>query len=172
MAGRLTKGWVRFSSIKSDARSSYSCLRTASIVRKKWLFWSDIVIQTSALSMRENLLMIGSFHQRRLVRSRCIWILMFLGVGVGSAFESYFVRELVSALLLFTVAFVIAAAFVTLFILMEEVLERGVVMTASIANLIGTSIHEVREEYGASSISHTNSGTQRKRLCRFAGFDS
>jgi hypothetical protein len=83
---------------------------------------------------------------------------MFLGVAVGLAFESYFVRELDSVLLLFTVALVIVAAFVTLFVLMEEVLERGVVMTASIANLIGTSIHEVREEYWASSISHTNSG--------------
>jgi hypothetical protein len=61
---------------------------------------------------------------------------MFLGVAVGLAVESYFVRELVSALLLFTVAFVIVAAFVTLFILIEEVLERGVLMTASIAHLI------------------------------------
>jgi hypothetical protein len=87
-------------------------------------------------------------------------ILMFLGVAVGLAFESYFVRELVSALLLFTVAFVIVAAFVTLFILIEEVLERGVVMTASIAHLIESSVHDVREEYGASTISHANAGSR------------
>jgi hypothetical protein len=89
---------------------------------------------------------------------------MFLGVAVGLAFESYFVRELVSAFLLFTVAFVIVAAFVTLFILTEEVLERGVVMMASIAHLIGSSVNDVREEYGASTISHANAGS-RIRNC-------
>ena len=84
---------------------------------------------------------------------------MFLGVAVGLAIESYFVRELISVFLLFTTAFVIVAVLVTLFILLDEILEWGVVMTASIANLIGTSIHEVREKYGASSISHTNAGS-------------
>jgi hypothetical protein len=104
--------------------------------------------------------MIGSFHQRRLVTSTLIWILMFLGAAVGLAFESYFVRELVSALLLFTVAFVIVAVFVALFILMEEVLERGVVVTASIAHLIVSSVHDVGEEHGATTTSHANTGSK------------
>ena len=82
---------------------------------------------------------------------------MLLGVAVGLAVESYFVRELVSALLLFTVAFVIVGAFVTLFVLIEDVLERGVIMTTSIALSIGSSVHDGREEYRASTISHDNS---------------
>jgi hypothetical protein len=104
--------------------------------------------------------MIGSSHQRQLGISTFIWILLFLAVAAGLSFDSYFVRELVSALLLFTLAFAVVAAFVTLFILMEEILERGVFMTALITHLIGSSVHDVGEEYGASTISHANDGSR------------
>jgi hypothetical protein len=99
---------------------------------------------------------------RRLATNTRTWITLFPIVAVSLSFRSYFVRELLSALLLFTALFVVVAVLVMLVILFEQALEGSVVAAASIVRLLRSSIHDVNRELCVSTMSHTSAGRRAK----------
>ena len=117
-------------------------------------------IQTSIVSISEDLLTSGNSRLRPFAIRAWIWL--FPIVIVGLSFGSYFVRELLSALLLFTALFLIVTILVMLVILLEQALEASVVSAASIVRLLGSSIHDVSKETCLSTISHTSAGRRTK----------
>lgn len=67
--------------------------------------------------------MIESLHSNRLAVRAPLWMCVVLATVLSWCLGGFYVRELLAALILFTVLFVTVAVLLTLFILLEEALD-------------------------------------------------
>lgn len=118
-------------------------LETAVINSKQFAVWQSLFSAVWDVSKRSYVLL----RDRRKLK----WILAILVTLIS--FQSYFVRELLSALLLFTVVYVILATLAVVFILIVDALDRGSVWVESLGrSFLSSARHHFTSPARVSSL--------------------